>query len=57
MVIFLIALLVVIIVVLIAYNFHIKKMLETHNNLNEKVNSLSVLQNFMDIAGIGRAHV
>lgn len=51
MVIFLIALLVVIIVVLIAYNFHIKKMLETHNNLNEKVNSLSVLQNFMDIAG------
>ena len=36
---------------MVLYNIHLKKMLDAHKNLNEKVNSLTVLQNFMDIAG------
>ncbi|MGN1299111.1 MAG: hypothetical protein ACI4UE_03915, partial [Candidatus Scatovivens sp.] len=46
-----IIILIIVIGILIGYNMYIRKILETHNNLNQKVNSLSVLQNFMDIAG------
>ena len=43
--------LIIVIIVLIFYIMHMKMMLDMHKNLNEKVNNLSVLQNFMDIAG------
>ena len=43
--------LIIVIIILILYIRHMKKMLDMHKNLNEKVNNLSVLQNFMDIAG------
>ena len=43
--------LIIVIIVLIFYIMHMKKMLDMHKNLNEKVNNLSVLQNFMDVAG------
>ena len=43
--------LIIVILFLIFYIMRMKKMLERHENLNEKVNSLTVLQKFMDIAG------
>ena len=43
--------LVIIIVVLFFYNVYLRKTIESNNNFKEKVNSLSVLQNFMEIAG------
>ena len=46
-----ISVLVIIILVLIFYNIHLRKMLDANNNLNQKVNSLSVLQSFMDVVG------
>lgn len=46
-----ILILLVVVGVLIAYNFHIQKKIEAFNNINQKINNLSVLQDFMNIAG------
>ena len=46
-----IIILVVAIIVLVTYNFHIQKKIEQFNNINERINNLSVLQDFMKIAG------
>lgn len=51
MVILVIAILVVAIVVLVVYNLHIQKKIEAYNNINDRINNLSVLQDFMRIAG------
>ena len=51
MVILVIALLVMVIIVLIVYNVHIQKKIEAFNNLNDRINNLSVLQDFMKVAG------
>ncbi len=51
MIILIICLLVVAIVVLLVYNIHIQKKIESYNNLGARINSLSVLQDFMKIAG------
>lgn len=39
------------IAVLVVYNIHIQKKIESFNNINQKINNLSVLQDFMTIAG------
>ena len=39
------------IAVLVAYNVHIQKKIEAFNNINQQINKLSVLQEFMKIAG------
>ena len=39
------------IVVLVVLNVHVHKKLEAFNNINQKINNLSVLQDFMTIAG------
>jgi GGDEF domain-containing protein len=46
-----IAILVIAILVLVTYNFHIQKKIEAYNNINDRINNLSVLQDFMKIAG------
>jgi len=46
-----IAILIVAIVVLVTYNLHIQKKIEAYNNINDRINNLSVLQDFMKIAG------
>ena len=39
------------IVILVAYNLHIQKKIEAFNNINQKIGNLSVLQDFMKVAG------
>ena len=51
MIILIIALLVAVIVTLIVYNIYIQKKIASFQNLNERVNSLSVLQDFMKLTG------
>ena len=51
MIIFIILLLVAVIATLIVYNIHIQKKIESFKNLNARVNNLSVLQDFMKLAG------
>ena len=51
MAILIIIVLVVAICVLIVYNFQIQKKIEAFNNINERINNLSILQEFMKIAG------
>lgn len=51
MVIAIIAILVIVIIVLIVYNFHIQKKIDTYNNINQQISNLSVLQEFMKVAG------
>lgn len=51
MVIGVIAVLLAAIIVLIAYNVHIQKKIEAFNNINQKISNLSVLQDFMKVAG------
>ena len=51
MVVVVIAILVVAIIVLVTYNLHIQKKIEAYNNINDRINNLSVLQDFMKIAG------
>ena len=51
MIILIIFLLVAVIVTLIVYNIHIQKKIESFQNLNERVNNLSVLQDFMKLTG------
>ena len=46
-----IAVLIVVIIILVAYNFHIQKKIEAFNNINQKISNLSVLQDFMKVAG------
>ena len=51
MVVLVIAILIVAIVVLVTYNLHIQKKIEAYNNINDRINNLSVLQDFMNVAG------
>ena len=51
MVILVIGVLLVVIVVLIVYNIHIQKKIDTYNNINQQISNLSVLQEFMKVAG------
>ena len=46
-----IILLVLAIIILVVYNVHIQKKIESFRNLSAKINSLSILQDFMKIAG------
>ena len=39
------------IVVLVSYNIHIQKKIDTYKNINQQINNLSVLQEFMKVAG------
>jgi len=47
-----ILILLVVVVVLVMYNVNIQKKIEAFNNINQKINNLSVLQDFMSIAGL-----
>ena len=51
MIILIIFILVAVIVTLIVYNMHIQNRIQSFQNLNERVNNLSVLQDFMKLAG------
>ena len=51
MVILVIGVLLIVIVVLIVYNIHIQKKIDTYNNINQQISNLSVLQDFMKVAG------
>lgn len=51
MAIIVIIVLVVVISILIVYNLQIQKKIEAFNNINERINNLSILQEFMKIAG------
>ncbi len=51
MIILVIIILLLVIGVLVVYNVHIQKKIESFNNINQKINNLSVLQDFMSIAG------
>lgn len=46
-----IALLLVAIIVLVSYNIHIQKKIDSYNNINQLIDQLTVLQDFMKIAG------
>ncbi len=51
MVLIVIGMLLIAIVILVAYNLHIQKKIEAFNNINQKIGNLSVLQDFMKVAG------
>ncbi len=51
MLVIVIGVLIIAIGVLVAYNFHIQKKIEAFNNINQKISNLSVLQDFMKVAG------
>ena len=51
MVVLVIGILVILIVVLCAYNIYIQKKIEAFQNLNQKISNLAVLQDFMRVAG------
>ncbi|MFG6319471.1 MAG: diguanylate cyclase [Clostridia bacterium] len=51
MVVVVIAILIIAIIVLVTYNLHIQKKIEAYNNINDRINNLSVLQDFMKVAG------
>lgn len=51
MVLLVIGMLLIAIVILVAYNLHIQKKIEAFNNINQKIGNLSVLQDFMKVAG------
>lgn len=51
MIILIITLLVLVILTLIFYNVHLQKKIESFNNINARINNLSVLQDFMSLAG------
>ena len=46
-----IIILVIAIFVLAVYNYQIQKKIDAFNNINERINNLSILQDFMKIAG------
>lgn len=39
------------IILLVSYNFHIQKKIDSYNNINQLIDQLTVLQDFMKIAG------
>ncbi len=43
--------LIVVIAVLVSYNIHIQKKIDSYNNINQLIDQLTVLQDFMKIAG------
>ena len=43
--------LLVAIIVLVVYNVHIQKKIEAFSNINQQINKLSILQDFMKVAG------
>ena len=51
LIILVIIILLLVIGVLVVYNVHIQKKIESFHNINQKINNLSVLQDFMNIAG------
>ena len=51
MVIVVIVILLIAIGILFAYNYHIQKKIDAFNNISEKISNLSILQDFMRIAG------
>jgi len=51
LIIIIVLLLVAVIITLIVYNIHIQQKIESFRNLNARVNNLSVLQDFMRLAG------
>ena len=51
MIILVIIVLLLTIAILVVYNVHIQKKIESFKNINQKINNLSVLQDFMSIAG------
>jgi len=51
LVIVVIIVLLIAIAVLVAYNIHIQKKIEAFNNINQQINNLSILQDFMKVAG------
>lgn len=51
LIILVIIILLLVIGVLVVYNVHIQKKIESFHNINQKINNLSVLQDFMSIAG------
>ena len=51
MIILVIGALLIVIAVLIVYNIHIQKKIDTYNNINQQISNLSVLQEFMKVAG------
>ena len=51
MVIGIIVILVIVIILLGMYNYHIQKKIDTYNNINQQISNLSVLQDFMKVAG------
>lgn len=46
-----IIILIVLIVLLVSYNIHIQKKIDSYNNINQLIDQLTVLQDFMKIAG------
>ena len=46
-----IVILIVVIGVLVSYNIHIQKKIDSYNNINQLIDQLTVLQDFMKIAG------
>lgn len=46
-----IIILIVVIFVLVSYNIHIQKKIDSYNNINQLIDQLTVLQDFMKIAG------
>ncbi len=51
MIIAIILILVIVIVVLLIYNISIQKKIESYNNINQQINNLSILQEFLKIVG------
>lgn len=46
-----IIILIVLIILLVSYNIHIQKKIDSYNNINQLIDQLTVLQDFMKIAG------
>ena len=51
MIVVIIMILLIAIAVLVVYNIQIQKKIDAFNNINERINNLSILQDFMKIAG------
>ena len=51
MLIVIVIILIVAVLGLILYNFNIHKKIQTYKNINQKINNLSVVQNFMSAIG------
>ena len=51
MIIIVIVILLIAIAVLVVYNISIQKKIDSYNNLNQQINNLTVLQDFLKVAG------